>query len=261
MQVGVSTSCLFPMETEKALHRIGEMGIDRAEVFLNSPSEAKPEFARLLRSIADDHGIKVTAIHPYCSEIEGMTFFGRYPRRFDDGIEEYRRMFEVCGITGAEHLVFHGAKPMLHIDDELYFERYERLMRAGEAMGVTICQENVARCVSRDAGFLKRMREALPDVSFTFDVKQSIRAGVSVEETIEAMGPNIRRVHISDHRPDCDCVPPGLGYMNYPKLFKSLKNVGFDGELMIELYRWNFASEEELERSSRFLKELVLQNV
>ena len=96
MQVGVSTSCLFPLETEKALIKIGEMGIDRAEIFLNSPSEAKPEFAKLLRKIADDYGIKLSAVHPYCSETEGMTFFGNYPRRFDDGIEEYRRRLYIA---------------------------------------------------------------------------------------------------------------------------------------------------------------------
>lgn len=245
------------METEKALARLGEMGIERAEVFLNSPSEGEIPFAELLRAIADESGMKITAVHPYSSDGEGVAFFGSYPRRFADGLAEYRKMFEACRILGARYLVFHGAKKLMHVSEELYYERYERLMREGERYGVRVCQENVARCLSNDIGFLRRMREAIPDVAFNLDVKQALRSGALISDVIDAMGENIERVHISDSRADCDCLPPGMGKTDYPALLKRLSDKGFDGELMIELYRWNFDSEEDILAGARFLEGVV----
>ena len=64
MFVGASTSCLFPMLTEKALDRLIEMGIGNIEVFFNSRSETVPEFAKKLKSAADSIGAKIISVHP-----------------------------------------------------------------------------------------------------------------------------------------------------------------------------------------------------
>ena len=37
--IGISTACLYPLETENALDRLLQLGFRRFEVFLNSFSE------------------------------------------------------------------------------------------------------------------------------------------------------------------------------------------------------------------------------
>lgn len=253
MHVGVSTSCLYPLETEKALARLGTLGVRRAEIFLNSPSEAKPAFIRQLRRIADENAMSVTGVHPYCSDTEGMLFFGFYPRRFADGLEEYRRLFEACAVLGAENLIFHGARTGVGVEPALYYERFALLMEEARRFGVTLCQENVARCLSREPDFLAGMAKAIPDVHFVLDVKQAIRSGHSAAEFLSAMGKNLSRIHISDHSAACDCLPPGMGEADFLSLLDKVTRNGFDGDWIIELYRWNFDEEADLGKSFRFL--------
>jgi len=252
--IGVSTSCLFPMETERALARLGALGIDTAEVFLSAPSEAQPAFVRRLCAVADAQGIRVTALHSYCSDAEGYMFFGQYPRRLRDGIEEYRRIFEACAALGAQYLVFHGAKTLPPVTRELYFDRYRLLHEEAQRFGVTILQENVARCMSRDPAFLRAMAAALPQARFVLDTKQAIRAGAELDELLEIMGARLARVHISDYRADSDCVPPGAGEMDYGAFFRRLAALGFAGDVIVELYRWGFDDEQELAQSVSHLR-------
>ena len=39
MNIGASSSCFYPLETEKSLLLVGKAGIRITEVFFNSPSE------------------------------------------------------------------------------------------------------------------------------------------------------------------------------------------------------------------------------
>ena len=39
MDIGVSTACLYPLETEKALYELAKRGIKNVELFINSVDE------------------------------------------------------------------------------------------------------------------------------------------------------------------------------------------------------------------------------
>lgn len=39
MDIGVSTACLYPLETEKALYELAERGVKNVEIFVNSIDE------------------------------------------------------------------------------------------------------------------------------------------------------------------------------------------------------------------------------
>lgn len=257
MFVGASTSCLFPMLTEKALDRLIEMEIGNIEVFFNSRSETAPEFAKKLKTAADSIGAKIISVHPYTSESEGVSFFGSYPRRFDDEAEEYRRYFEAAGIMDAEIFVFHGARSFLPLEREFYFERFCRLREVAKQHGVTLCQENVARCHSGTTDFISDMRRAIPDVSFVLDTKQARRAKVTPFEMLAAMGENLAHLHISDYTDECECLPSGKGIFDTAAFLKELKRQNYHGAVMTELYRWNFERDEEIAESVLLLKNLI----
>lgn len=257
MFVGASTSCLFPMLTEKALDRLVEMGIPNLEVFFNSRSEVEPDFARRLKASADSIGARIVSVHPYTSESEGVSFFGSYPRRFGDETEEYRRYFEAARIMGAEIFVFHGARSFLNIEREFYFERFAALKEAAKSEGIMLCQENVARCHSKTPDFIRAMRQAIPDVGFVLDTKQAKRAGAAPLEMLDAMGKNLAHLHISDFTEECECLPIGRGVFDAAELLGRLKQSGYSGAVMTELYRWNFERDEEIGESVLLLKELI----
>lgn len=257
MKIGASTSCLFPMLTERAFFRLLGLNVENIEVFFNSPSERNAEFAKNLRAAADEAGAKIVSAHPYTSEMEGVSFFGSYPRRFDDEADDYCRYFEACNILGADIFVFHGARSFLKLENEFYFERFERLSEVAKRFGIKLCQENVSRCHSGSLEFISAMKKALPQTQFVLDVKQAKRAKTEPVDMLKAMGENLAHVHISDNSADCDCLALGKGTFDLCGFMNELKAINYDGAVIQELYSWNFSDEADLSNGIKLISDYI----
>ena len=48
MRVGISAASLYPMETEKALCHLNDLGYTLFEIFFNAYCETQPDFCALL---------------------------------------------------------------------------------------------------------------------------------------------------------------------------------------------------------------------
>lgn len=257
MELGISTSCLYPLPTEDSLITLGEMGVKTCEIFLNSTSETTPDYASYLNKIKDSYGIKIVSVHPFSSFAETHMLFGNYERRFLDMLEFYKRHFETVSVLGADITVIHGAKSYCKIGNEAYFERFSKLIEAGKEFGVRVCQENVFDHYSQDPEFLKDMRNALgDDFKMVFDVKQSVRAGFSPCEMAEEFKHSIVHVHLSDNSNQCDCLPPSKGCFDFRRLFSILDSADYKGCGVIELYRQNYETTDELAESLTYLRNL-----
>lgn len=256
MRVGISTSCFYPQPTEEALNTLLALGTGTLEVFFNSHSELEPAFLQRLRAAADGCGAQIVAVHPYTSGMEGLLFFSDYERRFADAREYYKRYYEAAARLGAGLVVFHGAYRQQTIPLEEYARRIDLLDGDAAALGVRLAQENVERCLSRTVEFAAALRRLRPTQKFVFDWKQAVRAQADPWQLLETMGPGLAHLHLSDHIPGCDCLPPGLGTADFGRLFRWLEARGFDGTAVIELYRRNFGGSKELVQSLAFLRSL-----
>ena len=246
MLAGISTACLYPLQTEVALAQLAAGGVASAEIFLNSSSELEETFLKEMRRTADDTGMKILSVHPFTSGLEPMLFFSQYQRRFDDGREFYKQYYQAVNILGGDMVVFHGNILQHPMAQEDYFSRFAQLMEDAKVQGVRLCHENVCRCSGRSPGFFRNMRRSLPQAGFVLDVKQALRAGETVESFLEAMGDSIAHVHISDHTNDQDCLSIGKGTFNIPQFLGTLASRGYGGGVIVELYRENFGSFVEL---------------
>lgn len=257
MAFGISTSCLYPQETEKSLEELAKLGVKTCEVFLNSPSETTLEFAKILNRISDEYGIKIVSVHPFSSFAETYMLFSEYERRFDDMLDFYKRSFEVTSAVGAKFSVIHGSLLPGKITDDEYFERFMKLSQAGKEFGVTIGQENVNRHFSESPDFLRKMRAALGnEFKLIFDVKQAFRAGYSPIAFAEEFKESIVHIHLSDHNSCHDCLPPAKGNFDFKKLFSVMSSANYKGDYIIELYRSNFENSQNLAEALKYIENL-----
>lgn len=257
MIAGASTSCFYPLETEKALDLIGRAWFRKAEIFFNAQCELDNAFVAELNTIRRHYGLEIVSIHPFSSFMETQCIFGDYARRFHDILPLYERYFEICAQLGAKYVVLHGAlkKTKMPIPDERYFERFNFLADLAKQHGVVLLQENVNLFKSESIEFLKRMREAVrSNFKLVFDVKQAIRAGQDVFEFIDTFSSDICHVHLSDNTPERDCLPPGRGTFDIKRLKSKLLLGGYTGDYIIEIYSPGFDVEQELVRSRIFLE-------
>ncbi|MBR5134734.1 MAG: sugar phosphate isomerase/epimerase [Clostridia bacterium] len=258
MQIGISTANLYPMTIEDALSSLRGKGAEVTEVFLNTTSEATPAFAKLLKERADDIGVSIRSLHSYTSCFEPYMLFSQYERRFLDGLDVFSPIFESAAVAGADYVILHGDRDPGHLTAEESIARFEALYDRGQTFGVTLLQENVVRFRASSPAFVRQMRAALGEkAQFTLDFKQCRRSGVPVEEMIDAMRGAIRHVHISDATAEHDCLMPGAGDVDFVTPLRALKSDGFDGALIIELYRHNFDQIDELASGTAFLRQLL----
>ena len=259
MQIGVSSSCFYPLETEKSLIKLGELGIKKAEVFFNSPSETEKSFLNELCAIKSYYGMDILSFHPYMSFAEGFYIFSEYYRRFTDSLEMYKPMFEAAATIGARFHVMHGAKTLRKISDEEYAERYYRFCSAAKQFGITVAHENVVDYVGQTPEFMAFLKKQLGEsFKMVLDVKQARRAKQNPFDFIDAVGTGIVHLHLSDYTAFEDCKPPfENGNFDFVSLFEKMSKIGYGGDAVVEVYSHNFTDDIELKNSMLYLQSLL----
>lgn len=259
MKIGLSTSCLYPLETEKALLSVAKAGIKTTEIFFNANCELQNDFVLLLKSIKDEYGVNVISIHPTMSLAESFMLFSAYDRRYSEGIEQYRRYAEIATQLGAEYIIMHGGKPNGVLDDNGYFERFSVIAESVCRNGAMLLQENVVNFRAGNLDFLKKMKNYLGDNSaFCLDIKQCIRGGYSPFDAMSALGNSVKHIHISDNSAQKDCMLPLDGNFDFKRFFSLCKTVEYSGDAIIEVYRDAFTDTDELYKSyNSFVKSFL----
>ena len=96
----------------------------------------------------------------------------------------------------------------------------------------------------------------LGEVEIIRQVKQAYLAGIDSIEFFREFSDNICHIHLSDHDESHKCIPPFDGTFDFAALFSLLKNSGYSGDCVIELYRSGFERTEQLTDSMRRLEKL-----
>ena len=257
MRIGLSTACYYPQPTEEALAAVVEGGADCTEIFFNAFSELTPAFLGQLQTILAGGRTQVVSIHPFTSGMEPMLFFGDYPRRMEDGLEMYKLYFQALATLGGRYLVLHGAYQKKTTSYAQYLEAYGRLDELAKSFGVRISQENVGRCMSSQPALFRALRQAFPDACFTLDLKQCLRCDYALEDFLDAMGPNLCHLHLSDADDRRDCLPVGEGSFDFASFLGRMHRAGYQGDGVLELYNHNYSQPDELWDSVRSIQKFL----
>ena len=98
---------------------------------------------------------------------------------------------------------------------------------------------------------------ALQSVQGVLDIKQARISQYPYESYLSEMGERLAYVHLSDLDENGKLCLPGKGKFDYQTLLKRLKDVGFDGALIIEAYSGDYQEEIELKHACDFLNEKI----
>lgn len=259
IRCGISTSCYYPEQTAFAIEHLGKNGIRTIEIFVNTYYETSPDFVQKIVPVLKEYGITPVSVHPFTCGLETMLFFSEYAGRFEDGLKHYRMYFDFMNRIGAKIFVLHGCMNHGKIESRDYYERYAVLRAAAVKEGIILAQENVAPFKSHSTSFIRDMRTYLDEqVEFVLDIKQAVRAGEDPFDMLDAMGNRIVHTHVSDHRSEFDCLPIGEGNFDFKKYFEKLSHNGFNGAAVLELYRHNYQTYDQLIEGKRKLESCLL---
>jgi len=247
MRLGLSTAAFYGQyETEEAAERMSRLPIDCAEVFLQSQSEYDPSFAAVVREKLG--GLACTSIHPLGHH---ENFLAQRPKRqMKDALDTLCRILDAGAQLGAKTYVYHGRHtPQLNAlawNPAWNSEALTLMCCEAEKRGMVIGWENVFWCQLTEPARVLEAKLALPQVCFTLDIKQAIRAGCNPIEFVYAMGEKLCNVHVCDWDENGELCLPGEGVFDFDGFFCALRSVDYSGPVILEPYRKMIRSEQAL---------------
>lgn len=235
-QIGLSTACFYPHTlTEDALDLAAELGFSLVEVFLQTESEYRLDFAAVLARRARANGVRIHSLHLYATLFD---LWSPYARMREETRARFLQLLEAAACVGARALTWHGLR--LGIDDPAlvgsFLESTAWAAEVAHAAGLTLCVENVSWCYLRRPEHVAVLKGLGVPLGFTFDSFQAAESGVAPEALIAAMDGALTTVHLADFAPAGPRhLSPGKGILNWPGVFAALRRVAYAGPLLIEI--------------------------
>lgn len=257
MKIGISTACLYLREnTEDAITTIKSLGAGITEIFLGTFYEYRPEFAKKYSPRAE--GLEVNSIHTFTNNFEPM-LFNRSRRVRGDGYYWLDQIMRSAQLFGCKNYTFHGItrKGAGNSNYDLFAESLERAFEFCSRYGVRLCLENVFWSTYNRPGVFTEIKNRFEGLWGVFDIKQARRSGYPYSMYIREMGERISHAHLSDMDENGRVCLPGKGVYDFTAILKELKDCGFDGNILIEVYPEDYGEIEELKVSLEYLSEIA----
>ena len=258
MEIGISTASLFKRQfNEDALVTLNKLDARVCEVFLGTYSEYTESFARLLKE--RQGSLKVHSIHTLNTHFEPQ-LFAQSERALKDAYLIFENCLKTAKLLGATCYTLHGIarfkKNILYNEYEKIAKMFEKVKDFASLYGVELCLENVEWAYYNHVGFYKEISKFLSGLKTCLDVKQARISGDSYKDYIAEMGNSIKTVHLSDVDNFGKICLPGKGIFDFEDLFKRLRDVGFSGNMLIEVYSGDYGEISEFSESLNYLREL-----
>ncbi|MGG5461960.1 sugar phosphate isomerase/epimerase family protein [Clostridium sp. B9] len=261
MKVGISSACFYPdFELEKSIETMKTLGFDFGEIFLNTYSEYNEKFLEKLLEEKVNNNFDITSVHFFSSMYEPY-LFDDYKRRRKDALKVFKEICQATNKLGAKSYTFHGMrkKELDSINKKEILDIYNELSYIARENNIYLSQENVSWCMSSDLEFLKYIKENIKyDLRYTCDIKQAYKINKNPLEYLDVMGEELINFHINDRDEKNICLLPFKGEVEYEPIIEKLKEIKYDGPLIIEVYRNNFKKYEELKDIKYFLEKKLL---
>jgi sugar phosphate isomerase/epimerase len=259
MLTGISTASLYLRNTtEEAITTIQSLGAKTCEVFLSTFSEYLPEFAQ--RAAKNLNGLSVNSVHTMSTNFEPQLFNGNQ-RVQTDGYDWCDKVLRSAQILGAKNYTMHGFFRLggnrQGDNFDAISQQLNRALEFFSRYGVNLCLENVEWCVYNRPGVFGELKKRCPNLKGVFDIKQARRSGYPWQMYVEEMAGSLAYAHFSDIDENGKMCLPGKGIYDFTEIIKRLKGTGFDGNILIEVYRTDYQKIEELRQSLDYLNEII----
>ncbi len=179
-----------------ALECEGITRIEMRDVNGKSCADLTPGEADQIRSVLEDHGIRLSALgSPY----------GKAPLAapFEDHLNRFRRGLDICRRLGCDRIRMFSFYPPKGADPadwkNVVFDRLETMLSLAEEAGILLVHENEKEIYGdTEDRCLELMQRFSPRMGFAFDPANFIQSGVRTLRAYELLEPYLTYMHIKD---------------------------------------------------------------
>jgi sugar phosphate isomerase/epimerase len=154
-----------------------------------------------------------------------------------ENLKDFHQALKFCKAAGAPTIfilpgVLNGAQSRRQALDETVESLKPLLAAAGEA-GITLCVEPHVHSYLETPALAAEMCERAPGTKLALDYAHFAVIGYRQEE-IDALAPYAGHVHLRQARPGALQTKLERGTLNFPAMFATLREAGFNGHLACE---------------------------
>jgi sugar phosphate isomerase/epimerase len=257
--IGISTATFFgKFNNEDSIDLINKLGFKTAEVFLSTFCEYESDFGALLKS--RQKKLNIYSVHSLNSHFEPQ-LYNHVERTRNDSEVWFKKVCSVGKMLGAKAYTFHGAPNFRNLTtppDYDYIGLYtNKIIDVASRYGLRLSYENVSWTRFNAPDFFINLSKRCPDLYATLDIKQAHISGVDYREFIKAAGGRLNNVHLCDYDEAGNLLPCGQGIFDFKRLFKILRDGGYDGPYIMELYSDNYKTLNEINAAYDFLSDCL----
>ncbi|MEE9323745.1 MAG: sugar phosphate isomerase/epimerase family protein [Candidatus Aenigmarchaeota archaeon] len=228
------------------IEKIGKLGFDFVEITIEGPKAFSEDLMRKKEKI-----LKLIKKYGMFAVGHGMWFvdFGTPYENVRKGwIEEGKKDIDVAKELGIKFLVFHmeSNDPLLLKDRRMRrkiinnnVKSMKELVDYGKTKGVGIVMENgIGKELSKLSNY-KYVIDKVKGLGINIDIGHAFMLGgmKNVMKFIRAFRKKIEHIHIHDNRGSKDDhFPLGLGELEYEKVAKALKRIGYKKTITFEIF-------------------------
>ena len=269
MKFGICNEVFEGWSIDDSIRFVAETGYDAIEIapFTLAQYVTEVSFSERdrIRKLANDNGIMVSAIHWVLIKTEGLYMTHTDPVIRQKTSDYFCDLVDFCSDLGAGKIVVGSPKlrnllPGVSFEQawDLAKETFMPAIKRAEDKGVTICFEPLA---PSETDFINTAEQAIEFVGqcdsssfkIILDVKAMCSELKSIPEIIKDSHPNFAYFHCND----ANLKGPGFGEVDFLPIFKSLKEVNYNGFASVEVFDFEEGPKRIAQDSLRYMKEVL----
>jgi sugar phosphate isomerase/epimerase len=232
MRAAVMDSVLAPYaEPFTAAARLGFAGVEVDLTRADLRSSGRERLAELRRR-QEATGLEIPSL--VLGEHSDGGIADADPHVAEAAAEDVRQALEWAADLGATALLvpFFGRGELASDADlDRCAAAFRSLSPLGSQRGVTLCYEGMLA-----AERVRLLAERIDSLAFGcyFDLANAVGRGLDPATEIRTLGRLLARVHVKDARVRPGDCPPGLGQVDFAESARALREIGYDGWLVLE---------------------------
>lgn len=251
-------------ETFRSIHRVGYDAVEIAPFTLADSVELiGPGERRHIRGLAKKNGITISGIHWVLTKPEGLNINCPDAVVRQKTADYFVALVDFCADLGGKTIVVGSPKQRQVMPGVRYeqawswaLETFTPAVWHAEKRGVVICVEPLG---TAETNFINTASDAIrftqelqsPAFQIILDVKAMCAEGKPVPEIIRASKGHFAYFHANDK----NLKGPGFGEVDFVPIFQALQEVGYDGVVSVEVFRFEEGAEVIATRSLATLKQ------
>ena len=252
MVFSYSTNAFVEYPLHEALNLIAKVGFGGAEIMCDRPHlyppDTREDDLKSIKELVRKLDLAVTNLNCFTLFAVGDTWLPSWiepdKKRREQRIEHTLNCLDLARFLECPNISVPPGGPPVGGDREaslaLFYKGLEQVIPKAEETGVKILIEPEPGLLIETGKQMKSFMETIASdrIGVNFDAGHFFCVGEAPEEALEDLFEWTGHIHIEDIAAsrEHNHLIPGLGAMDYKAFFKKLKELGYKGDVCLELY-------------------------